>query len=301
MSAQAIPAERATGKALRGAPTGRHGRSWARRRAALPKAVIFIVAFAFFALPLALLVESAFSTNSTISTFQWPSSLTGSNFSAVVASGTGFGTAVLNGFILSAGSSAVALALRAAAAYPLSRSHFRGRNGFLLGVLFVTGVPVTALIVPLYQFFQGFGWLDQMVPVTLLMAAFATPISIWLMKTFLDHVDPAIEESSWVDGATRFGGYVRVVLPLMSTGLLVVFLLDFITSWANFYIPFILLSSSSKLPIAVTIYQFFGSYGTVEYGKLAAFSLLYSVPPAFLYLFTGGRLGGSFTTGAFKG
>jgi multiple sugar transport system permease protein len=274
---------------------------WSVLRRSVPRAAIFAVVFVFFALPLFLLVISAFSSNATITTFQWPSSFTFSNFSSVVASGTGFGTAVVDGFILSAGSSAIALAMGALAAYPLSRFSFRGRVGFLLTVLFVTGVPVTALIVPLYQFFQGFGWLDQMLPVTLLMAAFATPISIWLTKTFLDNIDPAIEESSWVDGTSRFGGYVRVVLPLMKTGLLVVFLLDFITGWANFYVPFVLLSSTSKLPIAVTIYQFFGSYGTVEYGKLAAFSILYSVPPAFLYLFTGGRLGGSFSTGAMKG
>jgi multiple sugar transport system permease protein len=276
---------------------------WVRQvrntRRSLPKAVIFAIAFAFFALPLFLLVIDAFNSSATVS-FALPSSLTFSNFTNVVTEG-GFATAALNGFILSAGSGAVALVLAALAAYPLSRFRFKGRVGYLLAVLFVTGVPVTALIVPLFEFFRSFGWLDEIVPVMLLMAAFATPISIWLVKTFLDNVDPALEESTWVDGASRLQGYVRVVLPLMSTGMLVAFLLDFITGWANFYIPFILLSSSSKLPIAVTIYQFFGSFGTVEYGRLAAFSILYSIPPAVLYVFTGGRLGGSFTTGAFKG
>lgn len=275
---------------------------WRRLRRSgfsVPKAVLYVVAFAFFALPLFLLVESAFSGNATIS-FQPPSDLTFGNFSSVITS-PGFGTAVLNGFILAGGSAAVALVLAVVAAYPLSRFEFRGRVGYLLMILFITGVPVTALIVPLFEFFREFGWLDSLAPVALLMAAFAAPISIWLVKTFLDNVDPALEESAWIDGASRFQGYLRVVLPLMSTGLLVAFLLNFITGWANFYVPFILLSSNSRLPIAVTIYQFFGSYGQVEYGRLAAFSILYSIPPAVLYLFTGGRLGGSFASGAFKG
>ena len=267
--------------------------------AALPKAVIFIVVFAFFALPLFLLVIDAFNSNATVS-FALPSSLTFSNFTNVVTS-PGFGTAALVGFLLSGGSGLIALVLAVLAAYPLSRFRFKGRIGYLLGVLFVTGVPVVALIVPLYEFFKEFDWLNQIVPVMFLMAAFATPISIWLVKTFLDSIDPALEEATWVDGASRFQGYVRVVLPLMSTGLLVAFLLAFISGWAQFYIPFILLSSDSKLPIAVTIYNFFGSYGSVEYGRLAAYSILYSIPPAVLYLFTGGRLGGSFSTGAFKG
>ncbi len=289
--------------AATGRPVGTAHQRWARRwrqgRKKLPTAVIFVVVFAFFALPLFLLVSSAFTANASIN-FQAPSHLTLSNFGSVL-SGAGFGQAALNGFILSAGSAAIALVLAAMAAYPLSRFRFRGRVGFLLGVLFVTGVPVTALIVPLFEFFREFGWLDSLLPVVLLMAAFATPISIWLVKTFLDNVDPALEESTWVDGASRLQGYVRVVLPLMSTGLLVAFLLNFIAGWANFYVPFILLSSADKLPIAVTIYQFFGSYGTVDYGHLAAFSILYSIPPAILYLFTGGRFGGSFSTGAMKG
>jgi len=269
-------------------------------RKRIPKAAIFIVAFCFFGLPLFVLVASAFNGSATVS-FAVPTHPTVSNFTSVMASGTGFGTAVANGFILAGGSALIALVLGAIAAYPLSRFKFRGRIGFLLGVLFVTGVPVTALIVPLFEFFRGFNWLDSSLWVTLLMAAFATPISIWLMKTFVDNVDPALEEAAWMDGANRFTGYVRVVLPIMSTGLLVVFLLNFITGWANFYLPFILLSSTAKLPIAVTIYQFFGSYGQVEYGRLAAFSILYCIPPAVLYVFTGGRFGGSFTSGAFKG
>jgi len=278
-------------------------KSWERQvhaaRRNLVRSIIFVVAFCFFALPLFLLVIDAFNANATVS-FALPSSLTFSNFTSVLSEGS-FWTAALNGLALSGGSGAVALLLAAAAAYPLSRFRFKGRVGYLLAVLFLTGVPVTALIVPLFEFFRSFGWLNQLVPVMLLMAAFAAPISIWLVKTFLDSIDPALEESTWVDGASRFQGYIRVVLPLMTTGLLVAFLLDFITGWANFYVPFILLSSNSKLPMAVTIYTFFGSYGSVEYGRLAAFSILYSIPPALLYVFTGGRLGGSFTTGAFKG
>jgi multiple sugar transport system permease protein len=287
------------------APSAGMGTSGSRQRrkalrlgVRLPKYGVFIIIFLFFALPLFVLVSSAITPNATDS-YAFPSHPSFSNFS-YVATGVGFGTAALNALILSGGSAVVALVLGAVAAYPLSRFRFRGRIGFLLVVLFVTGVPVTALIVPLFEFFRDFSWLNSLLPVTLLMAAFATPISIWLMKIFLDNVDPALEEASWIDGASRMQGYIRVVLPIMATGIFVVFLLNFIQGWANFYVPFILLDSTSKLPLAVTIYQFFGSYGGVEYGRLAAFSIMYSIPPAILYLFTGGRFGGSFASGALK-
>jgi multiple sugar transport system permease protein len=270
-----------------------------RRRLSIPKMIVFTVTFVFFALPLFLLVEKSFTANATIS-FQATSHLTFSNFSSVITS-PGFAMAVGNSFILAGGSAAIALVLAVVAAYPLSRFRFRGQVGYLLLVLFLSGLPVTALIVPLFEFFRSLDWTDSLISVALLMAAFATPISIWLVKTFMDQVDPALEEAAWIDGANRLQGYVRIVLPLMKTGLLVAFLLAFIAGWANFYVPFILLSSTSKLPIAVTIYQFFGSYGAVEYGRLAAFAFLYSIPPAVFYLFTGGRLGSSLAGGAFIG
>lgn len=272
---------------------------WRVARRLGPVPVVYVIVLAFFALPLFVLVSSAFTANAT-ATFEPPTHPTISNFTSVAAS-PGFGPSLLNGFILAAGSSAIAMVLGAAAAYPLSRFRFRGRVGFLLSVLFITGVPIAALIVPLFEFFKEFNWLDNLVAVTLLMAAFATPISIWLMKAFVDDVDPSLEEAAWIDGASRLKGYVKVVLPIMTTGLLVVFLLNFITGWANFYVPFILLESPTKLPISVTIYQFFGNYGTVYYGRLSAFAIFYSVPAAVLYVFTGGRFGGSFAGGALKG
>lgn len=285
----------------KGTPAARHsGRGWGvATKSAGPRLVLYVLVLGFFALPLVVVVSSAFTPNATAD-FVLPTHPSISNFTSV-ATGPGFATSMLNGLVLGAGSSLVALVLGAAAAYPLSRFRFRGRLGFQLGVLFVTGVPVAALIVPLFEFFRQFNWLDNIFPVVLLMAAFATPISIWLLKAFLDNIDPGFEEAAWMDGASRLKGYVKVVLPIMKTGLLVVFLLNFIQGWSNFYIPFILLSSASKLPVAVTIYQFFGSYGTVYYGKLAAFAILYSVPAGVLYVFTGGRFGGSFTSGAFKG
>lgn len=280
-------------------PPARRSRTWRQIMSSAPTWVIYMLVLAFFALPLFVLVSSALTANATAD-FEPPVHPTLSNFTTV-ATTQGFGSSLLNGFVLAAGSAAIAMVLGAAAAYPLSRFRFRGRVGFLLVVLFVTGVPVAALIVPLFEFFKEFNWLDNIFPTTLLMAAFVTPISIWLMKAFVDNVDPSLEEAAWIDGASRLKGYVKVVLPIMTTGLLVVFLLNFIQGWANFYVPFILLASPSKLPISVTIYQFFGNNGTVYYGLLAAFAIFYSIPAAVLYVFTGGRFGGLFATGSVKG
>jgi multiple sugar transport system permease protein len=76
----------------------------------------------------------------------------------------------------------------------------------------------------------------------------------------------------------------------------------FIGAWGNFLVPFVLLFSPDKLPAAVSIFSFFGQFGTVAYGQLAAFALLYSLPVVTLYVFVSRVLGGSSAmAGAIKG
>ena len=88
----------------------------------------------------------------------------------------------------------------------------------------------------------------------------------------------------------------------MAPGLSVVFVFVFTGAWGNFFVPFILFQSSDAQPAAVAIYQFFGTYGAIAYGKLAAFSILYSAPALALYLAAQRLSGGAFAlAGAVKG
>ncbi len=261
--------------------------------------VIYVFMVLFFGLPLLWLFSAAFSKITGVA-WAWPTALSFSNFSAVLTK-PGIGLSFANAGIYAIVSSLVALALAALAGYPLSRFRFRGRLVYMLGILFITGLPITALIVPLFEMFLRFNWINTRWAVVLVMGALSTPISIWLLKAFIDSVDPALEEASWVDGANRLSGYFRIILPLMRPGLVVVFILNFLGAWSNFYVPFVLFSSTSKFPVAITIYDFFGNYGQVYYGQLAAFSILYSIPVIGLYLASGGRLGSTLNVGGVKG
>ena len=94
----------------------------------------------------------------------------------------------------------------------------------------------------------------------------------------------------------------RIVIPLMRPGIAVVFIFVFIQAWGNFFVPFVLLLSPDKVPAAVSIFNFFGQYGAVAYGQLAAFSIIYSVPVIALYvLVSRGLGGGNALAGGIKG
>jgi multiple sugar transport system permease protein len=125
--------------------------------------------------------------------------------------------------------------------------------------------------------------IDTYQGVILFFVASALPFSIWLMKNFLDSVPFELEEAAWIDGASTFQGLFRIVLPIAAPGIAVVGVWSFLIAWTNFFVPLIILSTPDYLPASVHIYNFFGSYGQVNYGQLAAYAMLYALPAVVLY------------------
>lgn len=253
-----------------------------------------------FVLPFLWLVLASFDTNATLSA-ALPATWSLANYADVATPETA-GVPLTNSAIMSAGAAAITVVVSVLAAYPLSRFTTRFNSGFLYGVLFATCLPITAMMVPVYALFVGLGLLDSTVGTTVFIAATSLPMAIFMTKNFMDAVPVSLEEAAWVDGASAMQALWRVVVPLMRPGIAVVFIFVFVGAWGNFFVPFILLLSPEKHPAAVSIFTFFGQYGAVAYGRLAAFSLMYSLPVLALYVFVQRVLGGSSAmAGAVKG
>ena len=261
---------------------------------------VLIVIGVCFALPLAWLLLASFDPTANL-TLKWPGTPTLDNFTAVLTPDLAF-LPLFNSLLLSAGCAIITVAVAVLAAYPLSRYKMRINKPYLYGILFGTCLPITAMMVPVYSLFVALNLIDSMWGTVLFMAAASLPMAIWMMKNFMDSVPIVLEEAAWADGASMMATLTRVVVPLMRPGIAVVFIFVFVQAWGNFFVPFVLLLSPEKQPAAVSIFAFFGQYGAVAYGKLAAFSLVYSVPVLALYVFTSRVLGGgSALAGAIKG
>jgi multiple sugar transport system permease protein len=184
----------------------------------------------------------------------------------------------------------------ALAAYPLSRRHIPLRRTFLFAILFAAGLPVTMLLVPVYQLYVKFGWLNSLFTTSLFLAATSLPFGIWLMKNFIDAVPGELEQAASLEGCGTFQTLVRVVLPLALPGLSVTAIYTFINAWGAFLVPLVLDSNPDDQPGPVTIYNFMGSHG-FDFGQLAAFSLMFSVPVIVLYLVMSRFFTGAFSFG----
>ncbi len=270
----------------------------ARHRLAADAALLAVAAA--FAVPLVWLLLASVDPQAGLRV-RVPSSPTAGNFSAVLTDEITF-TPMLNSVLLCGGATALTVGCAVLAAYPLSRYRSRLNRPFMLTILFSTCLPITAIMIPVYGLFVQVNLIDTMYGTILFLAAAQLPFAIWLMKNFMDGVPRILEEAAWTDGASFMQTLLRVVLPLMGPGVTVVTVFSFVAMWGNFFVPFMLLLSPEKMPASVTIFSFFGSYGTVEYGQLAAFSILYSLPVVLLYTLISRRLGGGFALGgAVKG
>ncbi|KOT61124.1 sugar ABC transporter permease [Streptomyces rimosus subsp. rimosus] len=270
----------------------------ARHRLAADAALLAVTAA--FAVPLAWLVLSSFDTEATLRV-KVPGSPSLENFSAVLTDEITF-TPMLNSLLLCGSATALTVACAALAAYPLSRYRSRFSRPYLLTILFSTCLPITAIMVPVYALFVRVNLIDTLYGTALFLATAQLPFAIWLMKNFMDGIPRVLEEAAWTDGASWFQALWRVILPLMGPGVTVVTIYTFAIMWGNFFVPFLLLLSPEQLPASVSIFTFFGNYGAIAFGQLAAFSILYSTPVVLLYVLISRRLGGGFALGgAVKG
>jgi len=262
--------------------------------------LILLIIGVMFLIPLLWLVLGSFNPQASQS-LSIPKKFSLKNYTEVLTN-----ISILRGFFMSlviAGTQSIAVVIISMlSAYPLSRYGLKRAQTITFSLLFLTAIPMTAVMVPVYQQFIIMGLVDSVFGTILFMTTTGLPYGIWMTKNFLDSVSVELEEAAWIDGCSTAQSIIKIVLPLMKPGIFTVFIYTFVRSWGNFFVPFILLQSANKLPAAVKIYRFFGDRGEVDFGPLCAYSVLYMLPAILLYSFAQNYMSKGFTmVGATKG
>ena len=262
--------------------------------AALATNVVLVLLGCFFLVPMLWMLFASVDKNP-----DWAiklPTLTLSNFADVLSRPDAL-SSFRSSLILAGTTTVVTTVLAVLAAYPLSRTHIPFKRTFMLAILFASGLPVSMLIIPVYQMYVYFGWLDSLYTTALFLAASSLPFAIWLMKNFIDAVPEELEHAAAIDGASTFRILRQLVLPLTLPGIAVTSIYTFIQAWGAFIIPFVLNSNPDDQTGPVEIYNFMGSHGLFNFGDLAVFSLLFSIPVIVLYLVMSRYFSGAFTFG----
>lgn len=216
-----------------------------------------------------------------------------SNFGSSLSNGRG--SSLVASLELAAIATVVGTVTGTLAAYAFSRRHIPWKGPALLFVLLLSAVPINVIIIPVYQIFSQAGWLS-LIPTAIFLGITGLPFEIWMIKNFIDAVPTELEEAARVENVGTMRIIGRIVVPLAAPGIGAAAIYGFVNAWGAFLIPLVLISSTAQQPAAITVYSFI-SAAEVNYGGIAAFSILYSLPVLALYLVMGRWFRGGFVLG----
>jgi N,N'-diacetylchitobiose transport system permease protein len=182
----------------------------------------------------------------------------------------------------------------------IARYRFRGRSAYLILLLVIQMIPGEAMVIPLYVMLVRLGMTDQLLGLVVVNAAAALPFGIWMLRTFVAAVPIELEEAAWIDGASRWKAYWRVVFPLMAPGLVATSIFSFITAWNEFVFALTLIRTQSKYTMPVAL-NFFISQRSTDIGAIMAASTLMTIPVVVFFLIVQRRLVSGLVAGAVKG
>ena len=194
----------------------------------------------------------------------------------------------------------LSLALAFLAALALAKFRFYGRKAFIVITIAVLMVPLNALIIPLYITLSRVHQVNKLSGVIITYMTFVLPFAIWTLRGFILGVPRELEEAAMVDGTTRFGAFVRILLPLVAPGLVATSIFAFIQAWNEYIIAYVLLSSPEKQTLTVWLASFTTNRGT-EWGPLMAGATLTAVPVVIFFLLVQRRIAFGLTSGAVRG
>ena len=228
-----------------------------------------------------------------------PSPATLSNFENAL-NRPNFWSSVLNSLIVVVAVTAFSMVLAFLAALALAKFRFRGKAAFVILIIGVQMVPLNALIIPLYIMLSKADQVDKLTGVVITYLTFVLPFCVWTLRGFMLGVPRELEEAAMVDGSTRFGAFVRILLPLVAPGLVATSIFAFIQVWNEFIIAYVLLQSQDKQTLPVWLASFTTLRGT-EWGPLMAAATLTALPVVFFFVLIHRRIAFGLTAGAVRG
>lgn len=207
-----------------------------------------------------------------------------------------FGAYFLNSLKISFFVTLIILIVAPLAAFAFAKLRFPGRE--VLFGMFLVGLvaPAPAIIVALYGNLQNMGLLNSHPGVILPQAAILLPFSIFMMRSFIAETPSELMEAAYMDGASVFEVYWRVILPLSLPALRSLGLIVFMFAWQEFLLPLVVLQDESLKPLTLGATAFQGRYG-VNYSGIAAAGVITFLPIVLLFL----TLQRSFTQGITAG
>lgn len=261
-----------------------------------------LLVFAVMVFPVYWMVTTAFKRGSDVLSIkpEWfPHNPTLLNFTDALHRPHFWGD-VKNSLIIVGAVVVLSLTLAFLAAVALAKFRFLGRRAFIVVIFAVQMVPLNALIIPLYITLSRLHQVDKLTGVIVTYLTFVLPFCVWTLRGFVAGIPKELEEAAMVDGSTRLGAFLRIMLPLVGPGLVATSIFAFIQAWNEYIMAYVLLSSEDKQTLTIWLANFTTLRGT-DWGPLMAGATLTSLPVVAFFVLVHRRIAFGLTQGAVRG
>jgi multiple sugar transport system permease protein len=229
----------------------------------------------------------------------WPRPFAVENYQQLLAK-TEFASWYGNSVFVAVSSTLVATGVGTVGAYALARLKFLGR-GFMASATLITYlVPPSILFIPLYKQMQGLGMANSLAGLIAAYPSFTVPFVTWLLMGYFESIPEELEEAAMIDGATRFGAFYRIVLPLSAPGVLAAGLYAFTQAWNEFLYALVFITDGRlrTLPVGLASFITGDVYG---WGYLMSGAVLTTLPVIAAYIYLQKYMVEGLTAGSVKG
>ena len=191
----------------------------------------------------------------------------------------------------------VSVAVAAPAGYVLSRGKSKAVSGYSLLLFVIQSLPVITSVIPLFILFAKLGLVDNLTGLGIIYVGASMSVAIWMMAAYMDSIPIVLEQAAWIDGASLFGGFLRIVLRNSLPGVLSTAVFTFLVSWNDYLVAIVFLRTETKFTLPLGLESFFQQNAT-DWGSVMAVAVVMMLPPVVVFavlnrFFSVGGIGGS--------
>jgi N,N'-diacetylchitobiose transport system permease protein len=231
----------------------------------------------------------------------WPRHFTWSSFGDILTDPI-FRDDLLNSIIITLATVLISVVIGFFGALAIARFRFAGRSVFVITVLIVQMIPLTAITIPMSLLLDDFQLKNTLAGVVIAYLMFTMPFTVWTLRSFVANIPPELDEAAMIDGCSRWQVFYKIILPLVAPGLIATGVYGWVLAWNEFVIANTLLLDNTKQTLMVYLLQFQSSptHGA-DYGGLMAAATLTALPVVVLFVIFQSRISAGLTSGAVKG
>jgi multiple sugar transport system permease protein len=178
----------------------------------------------------------------------------------------------------------VSVAVAAPAGYVLSRGRSKAVSAYSLLLFVIQSLPVITAVIPLFILFARIHLVDSLVGLGIIYVGVSMSVAIWMMAAYMDSIPVSLEQAAWIDGASLFGGFLRIVLRNSLPGILSTAIFTYLVSWNDYLIAIVFIRTDTKFTLPLGVESFF-QQNVTDWGSVMAVAVVMMAPPVLVFAF----------------